>query len=44
MLKSYNCKFKKDLDELWTEHDIDENGSLDHIEAQPFLEEVAQVI
>jgi Ca2+-binding EF-hand superfamily protein len=32
------------LDELWTEHDVDQNGYLDKEEAEPFLDAVAQVI
>jgi len=44
LLKTYDCTFKKDLDEMWNEHDVDQNGYLDRDEAQPFLDEVAKII
>ena len=32
-LKNFDCTFEKDLDELWTLHDIDGNGYLNKQEA-----------
>ena len=43
-LKNYDCVFSKDLDEMWTKYDNDGKGYLDKKEAQPFLDEVAQII
>jgi Ca2+-binding EF-hand superfamily protein len=43
-LKNYDCIFKKNLDDLWTELDVDGNGYLDKQEAEPFLDMVALII
>jgi hypothetical protein len=44
LLVNYDCTFKRDLDEMWIEYDIDQNGFLDKKEALNFLDEVAQII
>lgn len=43
-LANYTAKFTKDIDALWTYHDIDRNGYLDREEASSFVFEISECI
>lgn len=43
-LKHYKVKFERDLDELWSEKDVDGNGWLDKEETKNFMVELSKSI
>jgi|TARA_B110000285_G_scaffold190430_1_gene217662 hypothetical protein len=43
-LENYPASFSEDIDEMWTNFDVDKNGFLDREEAKEFVSKLSEII